>query len=86
MVERREAAMAKVRANMQEVADSLRHMVAGIESDVPTTRGHYDRYFFLLDNVSKGNVETAKIIAEALVMCGANEQGVADALVQIMKG
>lgn len=76
----REEARERARANMQEVADSLKDLVEKIEGSVATTQNHYGDYMSLIHVVAKGDFTTASIIAQALILAGANEKGVNDAL------
>ena len=76
----REAAKDRARASMQEVADSLKDLVEKIEGGIATTQNHYGDYMNIIGAVSKGDRESADIIAQALILAGANERGVSDAL------
>ena len=59
---------------------TLRPAVAAIESDtVPVTRHHYGEYMALLSRFAD-DAGQRKMLANALILAGANKQGVADAL------
>ena len=62
---------------INEVANALREFVKGIEASVATTRGHYGDYMNFLLSFPQ---EQRKALTTALIVAGANEQGVIDAL------
>ncbi len=64
---------------INELADSLREGIAEIESNAPTTRGHYGTYMAII-STHAADAGQARILARALIKAGANEQGVNDAL------
>lgn len=64
---------------IQEVADSLRAWVAGVESGIATTRNHYGDYMGMMLKFAD-DAGQRRVLAKALIAAGANEQGVADAL------
>ena len=64
---------------VREVADGLREYVAGVEASIATTRNHYGDYMAMFSRFTD-DVGQARVLAKALVLAGANEQGVADAL------
>lgn len=62
------------------LADDLKDYVAVAEgSPIKTSKNNYARYMGLLEKLSS-NRPTARLLAEALVLAGANPQGVSDAL------
>jgi hypothetical protein len=65
---------------LKDLADDLRGLVSEIESSVKTTQNHYGRYMGIIQQVAKGDKVAATIIAEALVIAGANKKGVRDAM------
>lgn len=54
--------------------------VKEIENGIATTRNNYGRYGSLLNQLSKGNRNTACFLSLAMIKAGANSQGVADGL------
>lgn len=71
--------MGRVDEIAQEIANSMKAIVADIEANVATTRNHYGAYMSLLIMFTDDASQRA-MIAKALVLAGANEQGVTDAL------
>lgn len=53
-------------------------MVRSIESGLAVTKGNYDKYGTLVHTLSKGSSTMKYVVAKALVLAGANKQGVAD--------
>lgn len=70
----------KTEAMLQDLANDMRGLVSEIESSIKTTQNHYGRYMSLISQVAKGDKVTATIVAEALVLAGANKTGVRDAM------
>lgn len=61
------------------VVDALKARVAQIETSVATTRNHYGDYMGIIMQFADDTGQRT-LLAKALVLAGANEQGVADAL------
>lgn len=64
---------------VRDVAEGLRDYVTGVEASIATTRNHYGDYMGLFSRFTE-DVGQAQVLAKALVLAGANRQGVADAL------
>jgi len=62
------------------LAEDFAPFVKEVEASIPTTRNHYGRYGAMLTRLSKGSKRNATIFAYAMMMAGANGQGVSDAL------
>lgn len=73
-------------AELKEIADAITSVVAGIEGQIETTRGHYGAYMNLLMTVAKGDNKVASNLARTLKSAGANERGVDDALRIVIGG
>ena len=68
---------AKVReAFGSDLVAQLEGQIKRIESSIPTTMNHYGDYMGLLSSFGDKKEAMAKI----LILCGANSQGVTDAL------
>ncbi len=65
--------------HLQAVIDVLKEAVTEIEGGVATTRNHYGEYMNLMMRFGDDKGQR-KVMARALIMAGANEKGVTDAL------
>lgn len=70
--------MGRVDEIVQEIADGLKEAVAEIEASVATTRNHYGEYMGMLLRFTDDRGQQA-VLVKALILAGANEQGVTDA-------
>jgi hypothetical protein len=61
-----------------EYLEAFRATVQSIENGIATTRNHYGEYMAVLSIVDSS--KRKRILADTLIACGANRQGVADAL------
>jgi hypothetical protein len=61
------------------VVEALKARVEDIEASIATTQNHYGDYMGLLMKFAD-DAGQRKVLAHALVLAGANKQGVADAL------
>jgi hypothetical protein len=62
-----------------EIAEGLKGFVTDTETSIATTQNHYGEYMGLLMRFTDDASQRA-ILASALIIAGANEQGVRDAL------
>ena len=70
----------KMQENIDDLlVESLRDVVAEIEAQHPSTRGHYGTYMGLFSRFAD-DIGQARVLAAALIKAGANERGVNDAL------
>ena len=65
--------------HLAALADTLREVVELIEAKAPTTRNHYGDHMGVLSMAAHFASERTTL-AKALILAGANGQGVADAL------
>jgi len=65
--------------HVQSLVDALKDVVTGIEASVATTRNHYGDYMGLIMRFGD-DADQRSMMARVLILAGANEQGVADAL------
>ena len=65
--------------HIQAVVDALKGAVAAIEASVATTQNHYGDYMGLISRFAD-DIGQARVLAQALILAGANRQGVASAL------
>ncbi len=63
---------------IQEVVDALKGFVIRTEASVATTRNHYGDYMGVI--MAANTTEERRAVAQALILCGADKQGVGDAL------
>lgn len=70
--------MALSESELNEYLDAFRATVRSIESGIATTRNHYGEYMAVLSIVDSS--ERKRTLADTLIACGANRQGVIDAL------
>lgn len=63
---------------LTKIVEDIKPIVAKIEKLPPTTRNHYGDYMAVLSQTEEPRIR--KRLAAILVIAGANEQGVADAL------
>tara|TARA_R110000751_G_scaffold58909_1_gene124012 strand:- start:160 stop:393 length:234 start_codon:yes stop_codon:yes gene_type:complete len=63
---------------ISDMADDIRELVDGIETDQMVSMHHYEKYFSILSRETE--VTLRFIMAAALVKAGANVQGVGQAL------
>jgi len=61
---------------IEDLVTELKSSVDNIEKSLPTTKNHYGDYMAMLAMFDDNK---RKVIALALVRCGANKQGVIDA-------
>ena len=73
------AARAKLDAFIESLANDLRPAVKAIEASPKTTKDHYGRYLALFSTMSDGDRRKGKLICAALLVAGANHNGVAAA-------
>ncbi len=72
---------AALRQALTDVAEELRETVERIEAGPYLTKGHYGEYMALLSAIDDPDDQTKrKMIACALMMAGADRDGVASAL------
>lgn len=76
----RETAKAELAKLIRAIEPDVKPIVMAIEASRMTTRNHYDRYITVINTVSRNNRNMAKVVALAMIQCGANKQGVHDAL------
>jgi hypothetical protein len=65
--------------HVQAVVDALKDKVAEIEASIATTQNHYGDYMGLIMRFGD-DVDQRAMMARCLILAGANEQGVKDAL------
>ena len=70
----------KLDALVADMAETLRPMVAEIESSTKMTQCHYGRYMSLITQLSGGDKTQGRFIALALIEAGGNKNGVNNAL------
>jgi len=70
--------MALSKKQLDEYLEAFRTTVQDIESGTATTRNHYGEYMAVLSIVD--SPRRKRIMADTLIACGANKQGVIDAL------
>ena len=76
----------RTEAEMQEMADVINRIVAGIEGGSMLTQGHYGAYMAIISGAAKDDHASARNLAILLMQAGANKQGVASALRIIVGG
>ena len=69
----------KLDAIITDLANDLKPVVQKIEEKLPITKGHYGDYLGLFSALSRGDRRMGKIICAALLVAGANHDGVASA-------
>ena len=62
-----------------EIAEGMKEFVASVEASIATTQNHYGEYMGLMLKFTDDAGQKA-VLASALIIAGANEQGVRDAL------
>ena len=63
---------------LAEYLEAFRATVRRIENGIATTRNHYGAYMAVLSIVD--SAKRKRTLADTLIACGANRQGVLDAL------
>jgi hypothetical protein len=63
-----------------DLAEDFAPFVKKTESGMALTRNHYGAYGSMISKLSKGNRAVALIFSYALMMAGANGQGISDAM------
>lgn len=69
---------AEAKAAIDGVIETLRPLVAKIESGPQMTKNHYSHYMAILSQAT--DIDSRKKLAACLVKAGANIEGIADAL------
>ena len=65
---------------VNEIAIELQPIVKNIESTIKTTKNNYGAYMSLISKLSEGKeTDYANMICAALIVAGANKNGVMDA-------
>jgi hypothetical protein len=62
------------------LAEDFAPFVKKVESGMALTRNHYGAYGSMISKLSKGNRKLALVFSYALMMAGANGQGISDAM------
>lgn len=70
--------MALSEKELDEYLAAFRDTVQRIENGIATTRNHYGEYMAVLSIVD--SPQRKRTLADTLIACGANKQGVLDAL------
>jgi len=65
---------------LASLANDLRPMVNDVETGIKTTQDHYGQYMSILHSLAGNDKRKAQIIAKALILAGANKNGVYSAL------
>tara|TARA_R110000737_G_scaffold26683_1_gene45463 strand:- start:146 stop:403 length:258 start_codon:yes stop_codon:yes gene_type:complete len=63
-----------------DLAEDFAPFVKKVESGMALTQNHYGAYGSMISKLSKGNRAVALIFSYALMMAGANGQGISDAM------
>ena len=63
-----------------DLAEDFAPFVKKVESGMALTRNHYGVYGSMIIRLSKGNRKLALMLSYALMMAGANGQGISDAM------
>jgi len=63
-----------------DLAEDFAPFVKKVESGMALTRNHYGAYGSMISKLSKGNRKLALVFSYALMMAGANGQGISDAM------
>ncbi len=63
-----------------DLAEDFAPFVKKVEGGAALTKNHYGAYGFMISKLSKGNRELAIVFGYALMMSGANGQGIRDAM------
>ncbi len=66
------------RAIIDDMAETLKPIVQGIETSIKTTQDHYGRYLSILTQFKDKQMRS--IVVKALIQAGANQAGVNSAL------
>ncbi|NBW23336.1 MAG: hypothetical protein EBR82_86875 [Caulobacteraceae bacterium] len=74
---------AKMAESLKKIANDLKPVVQEVEAQPATTKNRYDQYLYILGVLSKKYADTWPVAGpffkDALIMAGANKQGVNDA-------
>ena len=65
---------------VMDLAEDFAPFVKKVEGGAASTKNHYGAYGAMINKLSKGNRELVIVFSYALMMAGANRQGIRDAM------